>query len=345
VRSVEDIRQRWSENALRMTLRPEMYAIDGRAYEGMARGLLSDLCFADERDAEFDRVVEELGRYGSLGVEGAFAALFGATNTYVAEVASVLAEQFHRLGYLPVNRRLDAAEWHRLTVGVRERIEGQDVRRSDITEAYGPPSLIVGRRVLCYAPGEGTGWVFFDCFAERTSRYVPEIGRYEIDVDADPLVRVVRRPAPSFEERLVLTRYGRVLRWGPGWWIRHSDGLTGEQQAIAAQLREIERSDPAAPVPARSGSVVWIFTGDGAAYPSAVFSDRESALGWTERSRVTGVLTEYPVGDGCYDLAVAEGRFRPSKPHHGTPRHVSRFSPGGDHIHIRDGRPDSDGSG
>jgi hypothetical protein len=25
-----------------------------------------------------------------------------------------------------------------------------------------------------------------------------------------------------------------------------------------------------------------------------------------------------PVGDGCYDIAVASVRFRPSKPHHGT---------------------------
>jgi hypothetical protein len=41
-----------------------------------------------------------------------------------------------------------------------------------------------------------------------------------------------------------------------------------------------------------------------------------------------------PVGDGCYDIAVAQGRFTPSKPHHGSPKHIAGFSPGWtQHIH------------
>jgi hypothetical protein len=52
------------------------------------------------------------------------------------------------------------------------------------------------------------------------------------------------------------------------------------------------------------------------------------------------VLTEYQVGDGCYDLAVREGQFTPTKPHRGSPGHVAGFSPNWAHIHVRDGQPD-----
>jgi len=85
---------------------------------------------------------------------------------------------------------------------------------------------------------------------------------------------------------------------------------------------------------------VWIFHGHGAQFASAAFTSEADGLAWVARHRVTGVLTEYPVGDGCYDIAVREGRFRPSKDHHGTPDHVGRFGPGLHHVHVHDGSPD-----
>jgi hypothetical protein len=88
---------------------------------------------------------------------------------------------------------------------------------------------------------------------------------------------------------------------------------------------------------------VWIFHGEGAGFASAVFDDEAGGLAWAARHGVTGILTEYPVGVGCYDAAVAAGRFRPSRPHHGTPAHVAGFSPFGMHIHLRDGHPDGGG--
>jgi hypothetical protein len=69
-----------------------------------------------------------------------------------------------------------------------------------------------------------------------------------------------------------------------------------------------------------------------------VFRDRDSGLAWIARHELTGVLTAYQVGDGCYDLAVKAGRFRPSKPHHGQPDHIASFSPVGDHVHVAHGQ-------
>src|SRR4051794_37563114 len=86
---------------------------------------------------------------------------------------------------------------------------------------------------------------------------------------------------------------------------------------------------------------VWIFHGAGASFASGVFTNRDDGMSWIARHRLTGILTEYPVGDGCYDIAVRAGHFAPSQPHHGTPSHVARFSPGyTDHVHVRDGQED-----
>jgi hypothetical protein len=63
-------------------------------------------------------------------------------------------------------------------------------------------------------------------------------------------------------------------------------------------------------------------------------------MAWIARHELTGILTEYPVGDGCYDIAVRDGRFRPTRPHHGSPEHVAGFSPGWTaHVHVTRGTP------
>jgi hypothetical protein len=88
------------------------------------------------------------------------------------------------------------------------------------------------------------------------------------------------------------------------------------------------------------GGHVWIFNGEATLFASGVFADAISGLEWVAKHGLTGILTEYQVGDGCYDLAVTQGRFRNTKPHHGTAGHVAGFSPGLGHIHVRDGQPD-----
>jgi hypothetical protein len=87
-------------------------------------------------------------------------------------------------------------------------------------------------------------------------------------------------------------------------------------------------SDPEFQGGACPRQAVWIFHGEGAPFASGVFTSRAQGLEWAERHGGSGILTEYPVGDGCYDIAVSEQRFRPSKPHHGTPEHIAKFAPG-----------------
>lgn len=88
---------------------------------------------------------------------------------------------------------------------------------------------------------------------------------------------------------------------------------------------------------------IWIFHGEDARHASGVFTSKARALDWIALHELTGILTKYPVDIGAYDQAVEKGWFRPSSPHHGTPRHVASFSPGrAEHIHVRDGRFDDD---
>lgn len=252
MRSAAELRRRWLDLLPRMVTRPGMWATDGRAYDVLARGLLADLCFLDEREPDQDAVHTVLGRYGKLGVAGPFIAMFGKERNCVAEVASVFAEQFHRLGYLQLERLLDAGDWDHLTDSVRQRFDGQDARRSEVESSYGPPSLVIEKRVLCYASADTSSWLFFDCFEDHgPGEYVPGAGRYEWRKNDDPLVRAVRCPAPDFEAGLILTLYGKVMRWGPGWWLDHPEGLPDHQQVIAAQLRAVALRDPSQSLRAR----------------------------------------------------------------------------------------------
>lgn len=87
-----------------------------------------------------------------------------------------------------------------------------------------------------------------------------------------------------------------------------------------------------------SARTVWIFHGDEARHAAAVFDTEADGARWIASHKLTGILTEYPVGDGCYDIAVGEGHFHPTKPHHGTPSHIAAFSPGWTrHVHFQDG--------
>ncbi|WP_425556859.1 DUF7710 domain-containing protein [Dactylosporangium darangshiense] len=86
-------------------------------------------------------------------------------------------------------------------------------------------------------------------------------------------------------------------------------------------------------------TTMWIFQGERARYASGLFESLDAGLVWAARHRLTGILAEYCFG-GTYDLAVDDGRFRPSRPHHGSPEHVAGLSPGLRHVHLVDGRPD-----
>ncbi|MFY0569295.1 DUF7710 domain-containing protein [Archangium lansingense] len=83
------------------------------------------------------------------------------------------------------------------------------------------------------------------------------------------------------------------------------------QRAIAA-LRELgieapfEKSQlPEGFAPLKRGyaqGAVWLFTGEGAAQPTAVFSRKQLADDWLARTRFTGTLVPYPIDRSRYEF-------------------------------------------
>lgn len=133
-----------------------------------------------------------------------------------------------------------------MTARLREHLEDEDVTQNQAERILGEPSLIVSRKILCYVSADpAAGWLFVDCHAESPNYYEVGCGRYTSVRDIEPLVRSVRLSGQNFEAGLVLTLYGKTLRWGPNWWIyQPSEKWPEDKAAIAAQLRAIDAADP-----------------------------------------------------------------------------------------------------
>ncbi|WP_140637474.1 DUF7710 domain-containing protein [Methylibium rhizosphaerae] len=85
-------------------------------------------------------------------------------------------------------------------------------------------------------------------------------------------------------------------------------------------------------------ATVWVFSGTRATFPSGVFQTKEEAESWIRENRLSGTLTQYPVGIGTYDWAVQEGFFKPKKPEHSLPSFIQSFSSASqDHYHYENG--------
>ena len=217
----------------------------GQGLQFLVMSWLDDLCLIDERVGELERAAAVHGRYGKLGINGAFVNIFG-NGRYHDEVSSVLAQTSSGLGYLALPGPLVApADWDALQRSLRDQFEDRDATREAVLSDLPEPSFTVGR-VASFAPMDASsGWVHLDFASERTSAYDHVTGRV-VDRTGEDLLRDIRLPTEQFLDGLVLTNYGRHLRWGPGSWIDqppHRDS-TPQQRAIAEQLRLIRDNDP-----------------------------------------------------------------------------------------------------
>ncbi|MEV0326962.1 hypothetical protein AB0H63_11015 [Micromonospora echinospora] len=225
--------------------------------------------------------------------------------------ASVYAEIAHRLGWLELDRALSEAEFEQLNTDVGEWVT-QDRALPEITKTFGPPSLWIGGtnpfypKTLAYTTAEpGHDLICFHLWNDVAN--IPA-GTGLQGVHPEPVVLAVRHRPGTFPESFSFTPEGLHRR------------PTADQRS-----------------PLRS--TVWIFHGDRARYASGVFDTLDAGLAWAAEHQVTGILAEYANG-GAYDIAVSEGRFTPSKAHHGTADHVAAFGPGLHHVHLTDGRRD-----
>lgn len=82
----------------------------------------------------------------------------------------------------------------------------------------------------------------------------------------------------------------------------------------------------------------WAFVGEQATLPSGVFSNVERAERWIALHGLSGLLTEYTVGEGAYDWAVHTGHFKPRAEKTINSELISRFTSGQmKHFHYSNG--------
>ena len=74
-------------------------------------------------------------------------------------------------------------------------------------------------------------------------------------------------------------------------------------------------------------STVWVFSGTGSRFSSGVFADKNIAMEWISKHKLSGVLTEYPLGQGVYDWAIVNGLFEIKKEHETSPEFIQQFTP------------------
>ncbi len=289
--------------------RPGMYGRDEMA-ERLLLGAMAALDGSLARWRAECEGLRERGAFTATGVWGAYSNILPADALRDA-VASVYAEIAHRLDWLQLDRALSTAEFRQLSTQIDEFV-ASDRTLSEVVETFGPPSVWIGGtntfcpKTLAYTtvdPGDSlVCFHLWNVFANTAPGSSPR------GVHPEPVVLAVRhRPGP-FANSFSFTPEG--LRRRP----------TADQQS-----------------PPRS--TVWIFHADHARYASAVFTTLKAGLAWAAEHQVTGILAEYADG-GAYDIAVSEGRFTPSKAHHGTPDHIAGFSPGLRHIHLTNGSQD-----
>jgi hypothetical protein len=71
---------------------------------------------------------------------------------------------------------------------------------------------------------------------------------------------------------------------------------------------------------------VWVFNGNGNAFPSGVFTTRERAEAWIAANGLGGMLTKYPLDLSVYEFAIENGWFTPSRDDHRSPAFIQRFT-------------------
>lgn len=254
--------------------------------------------------------LRERDAFAATGVMGAYGDILPVDAVRDA-TTSVYAEIAHRLGWLELDRALSEAEFQQLSSGVGEWVT-QDRTLSEVIGTFGPPSLWIG----------GTNPFFPQTLAYATAdpdRGLICLHLWNAIVDTTPGTE----PRGVHAEPVVLA-------------ARHRPGkFPGSFSFTPEGLRRRPDADRRSPL----RSTVWIFQGDRARHPSGVFDTLEAGLAWAAEWHVTGIMAEYPRG-GAYDVAVGEGRFTPTKPHHGTADHVAAFGPGLRHIHLTDGHRD-----
>lgn len=90
-----------------------------------------------------------------------------------------------------------------------------------------------------------------------------------------------------------------------------------------------------------SGTWVWVFNANVGRFAGGVFGSRERAEEWIRGHRLSGLLTAYPLDEGCFDWALRHDLITGRAKDRGDdPEFVGSFTTASqEHHHYKDGEP------
>jgi hypothetical protein len=205
VPSLIELHRRLTDQLEVMCLRPGMFAPTATAMDALLWQLMGTLAYLDEceeqlQSTRFARNAATFGPLGPPALETWFAPR--AMQSAAAEVLAWYAEIAEQFNWLTVPRMNDAG-WAQLGLDRPAQYTTRNWTRAEVEVELPPPSLVVGRRVYCYAPPGGQDrWVYVDvCDPEHGPPWNPP----------QAPVRSVRSGSLGFGE-MILTPFGRSER-------------------------------------------------------------------------------------------------------------------------------------
>ncbi|KXX70001.1 hypothetical protein [Flammeovirga sp. SJP92] len=72
--------------------------------------------------------------------------------------------------------------------------------------------------------------------------------------------------------------------------------------------------------------MVYVFIGNGATFPAGIFNSYVEGEMWISNTKVSGILTEMPVGTGIYDWAIENEFFKITKEYQKGSKFIQKFS-------------------
>lgn len=192
MRTAEDFRLRLLDSLQVGLTRPTFFGGSG---DFGLWGLLSDLCWLEEREADFDKVCGQL-LHGCMRVYGQFYFQHKSIpDGFANEIASTYAEAAYRLGFLQSATLLSPESFAQLSAALDTEFFAVDHREAELIEQFGEPSWSVlgDTTVLCYGCTDPTrNWVYFD-----VSHRSPQSG--DGGWFKEPILRDIRRDENRFE--------------------------------------------------------------------------------------------------------------------------------------------------
>jgi hypothetical protein len=110
-----------------------------------------------------------------------------------------------------------------------------------------------------------------------------------------------------------------------------------ERERKALDKYRVYLRDPA------SAKLIWLFHARGARFAGGAFQDVAIAEYWIAKHKLTGVLTAYPLDEGCFDWALRSGgtgmKEEKLKEKSSDPAFIGGFTSAAQtHIHFENGK-------